>query len=139
MKMSTIKGLWLLHWCSKFHIDISSRLWVNSYITDNYRVLKRWKSGTHARTHTYIRTLAKNHISQRFGLFLIKIFSTIRRDLYEFLIPHIVCWIVWSFFQSFHEVRELYIYDTKDSGNCIVLMLLFSHWVAMFSWKKLRY
>ena len=28
MKIVTIKGLWLLHWCSKFHIDISSRLWV---------------------------------------------------------------------------------------------------------------
>ena len=28
MKIVTIKGLWLLHWCTKFHIDFSSRLWV---------------------------------------------------------------------------------------------------------------
>ena len=28
MKIVTLKGLWLFHWCRKFHIDISSRLWV---------------------------------------------------------------------------------------------------------------
>ena len=28
MKIVPIKGLWLLHWCTKFIIDISSRLWV---------------------------------------------------------------------------------------------------------------
>ena len=28
MKIVTIKGLWLLHWYTKIHVDISSRLWV---------------------------------------------------------------------------------------------------------------
>ena len=28
MKIVTIEGLWLLHWFTKFQIDISSRLWV---------------------------------------------------------------------------------------------------------------
>ena len=40
MKIVTIEELWLLHWCIKFHIDISFR---------SYCCLKRWKSDKHAR------------------------------------------------------------------------------------------
>ena len=61
MKIVAIKGLWLLHWCTKFYINISSRLWVNG--------VSNVENRTHTRTHTYIRTPAKNHISRRFRLF----------------------------------------------------------------------
>ena len=53
MKIVTIKGLWLLHWHTKFHIDISSRLWVIGI------------SDVENRTHTYTRTLAHTHTSGR--------------------------------------------------------------------------
>ena len=48
MKTVTIKGLWLLHWCTKFHIDVSSRLWV----------IGVWnvKNRTHTHTRTYAHT-----------------------------------------------------------------------------------
>ena len=51
MKIVTIKGLWLLHWCTKFHIDISSRLWVIGVWN-----IENWThkhSRTHAHTHTH--------------------------------------------------------------------------------------
>ena len=55
MKIVTNKELWLLHWCTKFHIDISRHLWViGVWIVENR---------THTHTHTYIRTPAKNDIS----------------------------------------------------------------------------
>ena len=44
MKIVTIKGLWLLHWRTKFHIDISSRLCVIGV------------SNVENRTHTHTRT-----------------------------------------------------------------------------------
>ena len=45
MKIVTIKGLWLLHWCTKLHIDISSLLWViGVWIAENW---------THTHTHTH--------------------------------------------------------------------------------------
>ena len=47
MKIVTIKGLWLLHRCTKFHIDIWSRLWV----------IELWnvENRTHTHTpHTYV-------------------------------------------------------------------------------------
>ena len=65
MKIVTIKGLRLLHWRTKFHIDISSRLWVIEVSNVKNR------THTHTRTHTYIRRPAKNHISRRFRLFWI--------------------------------------------------------------------
>ena len=48
MKIVTIKGLRLLHWCIKFYIDISSRLWV----------IEVWnvENRTHTRTHTHTHT-----------------------------------------------------------------------------------
>ena len=61
MRIVTIKGLWLLHWCTKFHIDISSRLWIIG--------LWNVENQTHMHTHKYIPTPAKNHISRRFRLF----------------------------------------------------------------------
>ena len=45
MKIVTIKGLWSLHWRTKFHIDISSRL--------SYRGFKRLKSDTYTHAHTH--------------------------------------------------------------------------------------
>ena len=63
MKIVTIEGLWLLHWRTKFHIDISSRLWVIGVSNVENR------THTHTHTHTDIRTPAKNHISRRFRLF----------------------------------------------------------------------
>ena len=52
MKIVTIKGLWLLHWCTKFHIDISSRLWViGVWIIEN-------------RTHTHTCKHAHIHIQK---------------------------------------------------------------------------
>ena len=47
MKIVTNKGLWLFHWWTKFHIDISSRLWVIAV----WNVENR--THTHARTHIY--------------------------------------------------------------------------------------
>ena len=44
MKIVTIKGLWF-HWWTKFHIDISSRLWVIGVWNIENR--------THTRTHTH--------------------------------------------------------------------------------------
>ena len=51
MKIVTIKGLWLLYWRTKFHIDISSRLWVIGV------------SNVENRTHTHTRKHA--HTSGR--------------------------------------------------------------------------
>ena len=64
MKIVTIKELWLLHWCTKFHIDISSCF--KPFMS--YRGWKRWTSDTHAHTHIHPATPAKNHISRRFRL-----------------------------------------------------------------------
>ena len=61
MKIVTIKGLWLLHCRTKFHIDIASGLWVIGVSDVENR--------THTHTRTYIQTPAKNHISRRFRLF----------------------------------------------------------------------
>ena len=47
IKILTIKGFWLLHWCTKFHIGISSRLWVIGV----WNVRNR--AHLHARTHTH--------------------------------------------------------------------------------------
>ena len=47
MKIVTIKELWLLHWCTKFHIDISSRLWV----------IGVWNIENRTHTHTSGRQL----------------------------------------------------------------------------------
>ena len=49
MKIVKIKGLWLLHLCTKLHIDISSRLWG----------IGVWnvKNRTHTHTHTSGRQL----------------------------------------------------------------------------------
>ena len=60
IKIVTTKGLWLLHWCIKFHIDISSHFCVG---------FENVKNRTHTHIHTYIRTAAKNHVSQCFRLF----------------------------------------------------------------------
>ena len=46
MKIITIKGLWLLHWCTKFHIVISSRLWV----------IRLWNVENQIHTHTHTHT-----------------------------------------------------------------------------------
>ena len=46
MKIFTIKRLLLIHWCTKFHIDISSRLWVIALWNVEYR------THTHTQTHT---------------------------------------------------------------------------------------
>ena len=51
MKIVTIKGLWLLYWRTKFHIDISSHLWVIGI------------SNVENRTHTHTRAHA--HTSGR--------------------------------------------------------------------------
>ena len=51
MKIVTIKGLWLLYWCTKFHIDISSR----------WRVIGVWN--VEYRKHSPIRT--HTHTSER--------------------------------------------------------------------------
>ena len=47
MKIVTIKMLWLLHWRTKFHIDISSRLWVIGVSNVENQ------THTHTRTHTH--------------------------------------------------------------------------------------
>ena len=51
MKIVTIQGWLLLHWCTKFHIDISSRLW----IIEVWNVENRTRTRTH--THTSGRQL----------------------------------------------------------------------------------
>ena len=45
MKIVTMKGLWLFHWRTKFHINILSRLWV----------IELWnvENRTHTHTHTH--------------------------------------------------------------------------------------
>ena len=43
MRISTIKGAWLLHCCTKFQFDISSRL----------RIIVVWKLESRARTHIH--------------------------------------------------------------------------------------
>ena len=43
MKIITIKGQCLLHWCTKFHIDIWSRLWV----------IGLWNVENQIHTHTH--------------------------------------------------------------------------------------
>ena len=53
-KKFKIPYLWLLH-CTKFHIDISSGLWVIGVWNVENRA--------HTHTHTYIRMPAKNYIS----------------------------------------------------------------------------
>ena len=51
MKIVTIKGLWLLHWRNKFHIDISSRLWVIG--VSNVENRKHAHTRTHTHTHIH--------------------------------------------------------------------------------------
>ena len=51
MKIVTIEGLWLLYWSTKFHIDISSRLWV----------IGVWN--VENRTHTHKYTCTHTHTS----------------------------------------------------------------------------
>ena len=46
MKIVTIEGAWLLHCCTKFQLDISSRLWI----------IVVWKLKSQAHTHTRTRT-----------------------------------------------------------------------------------
>ena len=53
MKIVTIKGLWLLYWRTKFHIDISNRLWFIGV------------SNVKNRTHTHTRTHAHTYTSWR--------------------------------------------------------------------------
>ena len=48
MKIVTVKRLWLLHWRTIFHIDISSRLWVIGVLNVAHR--------THTHTHTHTHT-----------------------------------------------------------------------------------
>ena len=43
MKIVTIKGLGLLHWCTEFHIDFLSRLWV----------IEVWNVENRTLTHTH--------------------------------------------------------------------------------------
>ena len=50
MKIVTIKGFWLLHWRTKFHIDISSL-----YELSGFQTLKIGHTRTH--THTSGRQL----------------------------------------------------------------------------------
>ena len=49
MKIVTIKGLWLLHWCIKFHIDIASR----SLVIGVWNVENRMHTYTYTRIHTH--------------------------------------------------------------------------------------
>ena len=53
MKIVTIKGLWLLHWCTKFHIDIWSRLWVIGVWNIENRTRRRTHADTHTRIHIH--------------------------------------------------------------------------------------
>ena len=58
MKIFTIKMLQLLRWCTKFHIDISSHLWViGLWNVEN-------RTHMHTRKHTYIQMPAKNDLSR---------------------------------------------------------------------------
>ena len=75
----------------------------------SYRGLKRWKSDTHANTHThtYIRTPAKNHIFRRFRLF----------------------WVLWQDYlekKIFHENIAFLV----RKQNYVILVFLFSLNVA---------
>ena len=49
--------MWLLHWRTKFHIDISSRLWVIGVSN-----VENW---THTQTHGHTRTCTHTHTSER--------------------------------------------------------------------------
>ena len=62
-KIVTIKEAWLLHWCTKFQLDISSRLWVIGVWKVENRAHAHIHTHTHTHTHTHIQTSAENHIS----------------------------------------------------------------------------
>ena len=54
MKIVPIKGLSLRHWCTKFHIDISSRYWVIGVWNVENRI--------HAHTHPHENEIYMRHI-----------------------------------------------------------------------------
>ena len=59
----TIKGLWLLRWCTKFHIDTSSRLWVIGVWNVENRTYTHKRTPAH--THTHTNTHTHTHTSGR--------------------------------------------------------------------------
>ena len=59
LKIVTINGLRLLHYCIEFHIDISSRLWVIRI----WKVENRTHTHTRASTHVHLDASWKSHFS----------------------------------------------------------------------------
>ena len=60
MKIVKIKGAWLLHWCSKFQLDISSRLWV----------IEVWKVENQAHTTHTLREILLVVLTKRSQLYI---------------------------------------------------------------------
>ena len=65
MKIVAIEGLWLLYWCTKFHIDISSRWYFIGVWNIKNRTHTHTCTHAHTRTHVHTHTHAHTHASGR--------------------------------------------------------------------------
>ena len=70
MKIVKNKEMWLFHWCNKFQLDISSRVWV--------KVIRKVENRTHLDYFQYSKSIFLSNQTQKFHFYVLQLTSLLR-------------------------------------------------------------
>ena len=144
MKIVTIKGLWLLHWRTKFDIDISNHLWVIEVWNVENRTHTHTRITAHTHTHTHTHTSWRQLKIKFVGVldyseysdtnmskknFRENIASSVRKQKS----------IIWGLGSKSTWITRVIFFAKMNNGiQNRFLLLLLPHWGSCFREKKIR-